>query len=129
MTYLSNAFSLNMLSSSEDFTLVRARKVEPSEVPETAMSVIGHTDTARVVSGILGREVPASRKNVVLNSGDILYVAQYKGPRLPEGATQLPEGSTLEFLEITLKPKGCSGCPAYDCNTCNLMCWLHGHGE
>lgn len=129
MTYLSNAFSLNMLSSSEDFTLIRARKVEPSEVPETAMSVIGHTDTARVLSAILAREVPASRKDVVLNSGDILYVAQYKGPRLPEGATQLPEGSTLEFLEITLKSKGCSGCPACNCYVCTTMCWLHGYGE
>ena len=123
--FLSNAFSLNMISV-DDFTLFRARKVEPSDIPQDAISAIGHADTARVVSGILGYEVQPNRINVELKEDDVLYVAQYKGPRLPEGATTLPEGATLEFLEITLKPEGCGSCPAIDCNACTLMRWTHG---
>ena len=124
-TYLSNAFSLNMVSF-EDFALIRARKVKPADVPQNAISAIGHADTARVVSGILGFEVPANRMNVSLEKDDVLFVAQYKGPRLPEGATQLPDGATLEFLEIMLQPQGCKGCPAYDCNACGMIAWTHG---
>ena len=128
-TYISNAFSMNMVSV-EDFTLIRARKVTPADVPQNAISAIGHADTARVVSSILGYEVPANRVNVSLEKDDVLFVAQYKGPRLPEGATQLPDGATLEFLEITFQPKGCKGCPAVDCNTCGMMSWAHGnHGN
>ena len=124
-TYLGNAFSLNMVSI-EKFTLIRARKVTPSDVPVDAISAIGHADTARVVSGILGREIPANRVNVALEEGDVLYVAQYKGPRLEEGATKLPEGATLEFLEVTLRPNGCGNCPAVDCNLCAMQNWTHG---
>lgn len=124
-TYLSNAFSMNMVSV-EDFTLIRARKVSPTDVPQNAISAIGHADTARIVSGILGYEVPANRMNVSLEKDDVLFVAQYKGPRLPEGATQLPEGATLEFLEITFQPSGCKGCPGVDCNMCTMLSWTHG---
>lgn len=124
MTYLGNSFSLNMISI-DSFALFRARKVEPYDVPVDAISVIGHADTAKVVSGILGREIPANRVNVTLNEGDALYVAQYKGPRLEEGATKLPEGATLEFIEVTLRP-GCDGCPAVDCNSCSMQSWIHG---
>lgn len=125
-TYISNAFSMNMVSV-EDFTLIRARKVTPADVPQNAISAIGHADTARIVSGILGYEVPANRMNVSLEEGDVLFVAQYKGPRLPEGATTLPEGASIEFLEITFQPEGCKGCPAVDCNLCGMTSWAHGN--
>ena len=126
MTYLTNAFSLNMVEV-EKFTLIRARKVTPADVPQGAISAIGHADTARVVSGILGFEVSENRMNVALKEEDVLYVAQYKGPRLPEGATELPEGATLEFLELTIKPEGCTGCRAVECNSCSMMGWTHGY--
>ena len=123
--YLSNSFIINMVEDFEDFILIRSRKINPSEIPADVESAIGHADTARIVSGILGREVPAERKDVHLKRGDVLYVAQYKGPRLPEGATVLPEGARLEFLEFTFA-EGCGNCPAWDCNTCGLNIWCHG---
>lgn len=125
LTYLANELSLNMIPV-EDFTLIRVRKVTPDNVPKNAISAIGHADTARVVSGILGYEVPANRINVSLKKDDVLFVAQYKGPRLPEGATQLPDGATLEFLEITFRQEGCNGCPGTDCNFCTMLSWTHG---
>ena len=125
MNYLTNAFSMNMVSV-ENFTLIRARKVTTADVPRNAISAIGHADTARGVSGVLGYEVPANRINVFLEKDDVLFVAQYRGPRLPEGATQLPDGATLEFLEISFKPEGCKGCPGVDCKPCSMSCLEEG---
>jgi hypothetical protein len=124
--FLSNAFSLNMLLETGTFSLLRVKPVAPSDIPRDVMSCIGHADTATVVSKILGFEVPVNRVNLQLGVEDTLYVAQYRGPRLPEGATELPEGATLEFLQVTIKPEGCGNCGAIDCNTCGMMFWYHG---
>lgn len=126
MKYISNAFSMNMMTV-DDFSLVRIKKVSASEIPADVKSVIGHPDTASVVSNILGFETPYNRVSLTLESDDVLYVAQYKGPRLPEGATELPEGATIEFLEVSMRPEGCSGCPGIDCNLCSMISWMHGN--
>ena len=80
--------------------------IEPVDVNEVAdsefMSVIGHQDTANVVSAILGIPVDMNRMSVKLESGDILYVAQVTGGRLPEGATTIPEGMEIKFLKVTI---------------------------
>lgn len=98
-TYLSNAFSLQMLNLDAN-TTVSVTPIAPHDVPADAVSCIGHPDTAHVVSNILGREVPMNRANVHLELGDVLYVAQITGGRLPEGATTLPEGFSLKFLKV-----------------------------
>ena len=101
--YLGNAFSLQML----DVTVANTVNIVPLTIGEIAgsdfVSVIGHTDTANVVSNILKRDVPANRASVRLERGDVLYVAQVTGGRLPEGATMLPEGFSLAFLKVTIQ--------------------------
>lgn len=122
--YISNAFSFNMVSV-DNFMLVRAEKISCSDIPKDVVSAIGHADTARVVSGILGFEVACNRMQVSLEPGDILYLAQYKGPRLPEGATTLPEGATLEFLKVQLD-KGCpKDCRGDECAMCGMVSFFH----
>lgn len=101
MKYLGNAFSIQMLNVT-DTLQVSVTKIQPEEVPAEAMSVIGHMDTANVVSTILGRPVEMNRKSVKLSSGDELYVAQLVGGRLPEGATTIPEGMKMEFYKISI---------------------------
>lgn len=102
-TYLGNAFSLQML----DVTVANTVNIVPVATGEIAgsafVSVIGHADTANVVSNILKRDVPANRTSVRLEKGDVLYVAQVTGGRLPEGATTLPEGFSLAFLKVTIQ--------------------------
>ena len=125
---LVNAFALSMLPM-EAMNFVRVKKINPKEVPADVESAIGHTDTAKVVSGILGFEVKPNRVSIKLNESDVLYVAQYTGPRLPEGATTLPEGASLEFFEVTFYKEGCRGCHGYDsgtCQNCVFSFWLSG---
>ena len=101
-TYLANAFSLQMLDLS-DAVSVEIVPVTKEEVAASGFeSVVGHQDTANVLTTLLGVEVPMQRVSVRLESGDVLYVAQVTGGRLPEGATTLPEGFTLAFVKVTL---------------------------
>ena len=101
MTYVTNAFSINMINgaSSVDFTPISVE--EASHLLNNGFtSGVGHPDTAVVISSILGKEVVPNRVNVQLAQGDLLIVAQYTGPRLPEGATTLPEGAMIKFWRV-----------------------------
>lgn len=126
--FLANAVSLSMLPL-EAMNFIRVKKINPNEVPADVESAIGHVDTAKVVSNILGFEVKTNRVSIKLTERDVLYVAQYTGPRLPEGATTLPEGASLEFFEVTFRKEGCRGCQGYDsgtCQNCVFSFWLSG---
>lgn len=101
-TYIGNAFSLQMINLEEAKNL-RVEKVNPETIPDDVVSCIGHADTAKVVSEILGREIAMNRISVHLGDGDTLYVAQIVGGRLPEGATSLPEGFSLTFLKVNVE--------------------------
>lgn len=93
MTYLLNAFSLQMLT---DFPC-ECKYEEVSSLPDGLTSAIGHQDTANVLG------VPMNRVNVHLSKGDVAYVAQLQGGRLPEGAVTLPEGFSFKFIKVTVK--------------------------
>ena len=102
---LLNAFSINMFNPSTSFPVFR--EIQVDEVKKISLeSAIGHADTARILSGILEREIPTNRISITLNSGDTAIVAQYIGPRLPEGATQLPEGAILKFYLVKILDVG-----------------------
>lgn len=98
MKYIANAFSLQMLPSL--VMIASVVQVKPEDVPADVVSAIGHADTAAVVSNILGREIPMNRISVSLEPGDVLYVTQLMGGRLPEGATTLPEGFSIRFIQV-----------------------------
>ena len=95
MKYLGNAFSLQMLS-----VFPSTIKVEECSKNEALsadnMSVIGHQDTANILG------VKFNRISVRLERGDVLFVAQIMGGRLPEGCTKLPDGFKLKFLKVTI---------------------------
>ncbi len=98
---LLNAFSINMFNPSTCFPIFR--EIQVDEVKKISLeSAIGHADTAVVLSNILERNISTNRVSVSLNPGDSAIVAQYIGPRLPEGATQLPEGATIKFYLVKM---------------------------
>lgn len=87
--YLLNAFSLQMVD-----TPCSVKFSEVDELPAGLVSAIGHADTAKVLG------VPMNRINVHLSAGDVAFVAQLQGGRLPEGSTTLPEGVTFKFIKV-----------------------------
>ena len=89
------------------------------------VGAVGHANTAAVIDAMLGLHFtplrddgwlqsspegvyttaayisPTYRTSVTLAAGDVAYVAQFIGPRLPEGATALPEGATIVWYKVT----------------------------
>lgn len=112
---LCNAFSINMLKKEEchfrffpltdmDMGVLAERLAEATQ-EGTLVNAIGHPDTDRIVRSTLG-EVgtslpPAQRISVTVGRNTVLFVAQYSGPRLPEGATVLPEGARIDWWQVT----------------------------
>lgn len=87
--YLLNAFSLQMVD-----VPCNVKFEEVDVLPSNLKSAVGHADTAAVLG------VECNRINVHLNKGNIAYVAQLIGGRLPEGATKLPDGFKFKFIKV-----------------------------
>lgn len=77
---------------------------EAASVGVTHTSAVGHVDMACIMSTDLKMAVAHNRATVSLDAGKhCLLVAQYRGPRLPEGATSLPEGASIQWVGVRLK--------------------------
>jgi hypothetical protein len=96
---LLNSLSLNTYNYRRCFPLASDISVE-SVKKETLESCIGHAETAKIISGIIGREILPNRVTTFFNTNDECIVAQYIGPRLPEGAISLPEGAEIRFVHV-----------------------------
>lgn len=99
MRYICNAFSLGMLGTAPA-SLLAVRSVTAAgaaELAREATSAVGHASTAAIFASLLGRPVETARLTLTLAPGDEALVGQYIGPRLPEGATSLPEGARIEW--------------------------------
>jgi len=105
--YLCNALSLGMLAARAGTTIyisaVSADVIAEQIKLGFVQSAVGHADTAALFAKILGAPVPMARVSLSLGEGDACFVGQYIGPRLPEGATTLPEGATIEWLRIDFR--------------------------
>lgn len=98
MIYITNAFSLNMLENHMNklvITQITKKDLERALKGEYT-SAIGHQEIADLLN------VPYNRVTLKVKKGDVVYVAQYSGPRLEEGATELPDGATIYYYHIVL---------------------------
>jgi len=68
------------------------------------VSAVGHADTAALFSNILGVDIRPNRVSVRLTEGEQALLGQYSGPRLPEGATALPEGAKITWIRVEVQP-------------------------
>lgn len=110
--YICNAFSLSMLDadvqrsdnlrvpmpigSNADARDWLSHRREGVEI----VSAVGHADTSAVFSTLLGIPVAANRISVKLTDDSDALIGQYTGPRLPVGATELPEGASIEWWVV-----------------------------
>jgi len=107
--YILNSFSFNMINPGTVFKMVMVDRSSVEEVVAIladlrgkneggVISAVGHADTAKIFSQLLGEEIVAARVTVSLKMGDLAVVGQYVGTRLPEGATSLPEGARIDWI-------------------------------
>jgi len=101
---LLNAFSLNMVELpcsiiASEVSLDEARTLAATDFE----SAVGHADTAAIFADQLGVPVPANRTTIALEKGERVLVGQYRGPRLPEGVTTLPEGSSIVWTLVEIR--------------------------
>ena len=101
--FILNAFSLNMIVGDADVIVREVSRTMAASLAANCPSAVGHEDTAAVFSSVLGVEIPCNRATVALKDGDVALVGQYSGPRLPEGATSLPEGATIKWLVVEVR--------------------------
>ena len=103
MYIISNAFSLNMVA--EDCTIT-LRNMSLNEVSGTLSnykfkSIVGHNDTAVLFSNVIGINIPCNRETFLLKN-ETLIVGQYKGPRLEEGTTKLPQDASIKWMQVEI---------------------------
>lgn len=114
--FICNAFSLSMLDREIQSRPARDAVYESARVPSPVSdellteycrmmldgqieweSAVGHADTASVFANELGLPIMQNRVSVKLIGETRALIGQYTGPRLPEGATSLPEGARIEW--------------------------------
>ena len=94
MKYVSNAFSLAMLNGNCNLSVEEISEEVFDNVKDDCISCVGHEDTANILGVVF------NRASITLEKGDVLFVAQLQGGRLPEGATKLPDGFKFKFLKV-----------------------------
>lgn len=101
---LLNAFSLSMVTTPCKVAVETISTEQAAKLVQGGFnSAVGHADTAAIISSVLGVDVGVNRVSVALKTGESAVVAQYKGPRLAEGTTTLPEGSEMAFMLVTVE--------------------------
>ena len=97
MIFVGNVFTFGFLSNKN--VDIKSREITWSEFDqvlkdENFVNYMGHADVAHMV----GLEM--NRISISVSKGDVVYLAQYDGPRLPEGCTVLPEGASLVPIKV-----------------------------
>ena len=106
---ITNAFSLGMVLGNETLRMVEIPVeqavsiiIEAQVDGEDFVSAVGHEDTARVFSNLLGQRIEKNRVNVKLGEDfEQMLVGQLTGGRLPEGATVLPPDYSIKWFYLT----------------------------
>lgn len=123
--YIANAFSLQMLPQEAGSQGLRVELLDDParaaweiqvehEEGQPIDCAIGHPDLCTIARQQLDRRgdeeftgewldvLQPSRISVELKKDDLVYVAQYTGPRLSEGATELPPDAEIRWWRILL---------------------------
>lgn len=106
-TKLLNALSINFFAAELQMNhgvMLSVIKIGTEQAKQELLqgfdSFVGHADLANILFQILGIQIPVHRGQYEFQPGDLMIIAQYTGPRLPEGATQLPDGAEIQFFRV-----------------------------
>lgn len=102
---LVNSISLNMFPGRKNIRM-RIEEISRERFVELLLprfeSYIGHRDLADLLTSMLGVTIGTNRSNYTYEDGDVIAVAQYVGPRLPEGTNRLPDGAEIRFFVVVI---------------------------
>lgn len=98
-SYICNSFSLQMIKLLSSFKLngIEITEAQFNHMRNGAKSYVGH----RAAAEELGVEF--NRDDLLLKPGDILYVRQITGKRLPEGVNTLPENIEIKYYQLVVE--------------------------
>jgi hypothetical protein len=104
--YICNSFSIQMAPKGgclrfRPITTEKARMfILYPRADMTISNAIGHEETAAIADSQMQcnkHVIRCNRISIQLESKDDLIICQYIGPRLPPGATTLPEGAEINW--------------------------------
>ena len=113
-----NAFSINMFNDDMKNNVVSFDKtgthwikklvIEATKEGVEIVNGIGHRETGSIITNMFSPEIAipqpeSERPNIILEKDDIVAIAQYRGQRLQEGTTTLPEGAMIEWWIVRFK--------------------------
>jgi len=112
-----NALSINLIPEGGEINLIPiSASTATFLLRDGVKSFIGHAETAAVISSQLGIDVPFNRAHGSIE--DAAIIAQYVGPRLPEGATALPDGAEIRFFLAKYAARALGGNDPLTCSKC-----------
>lgn len=105
MVYLANSFSFQMCNGTNrgkiNFEVVPASDVVLLLENNHFISAVGHEETAKFLSDLLGIYIPYNRISIRLDNHDVLIVAQYINGRITDGIKLTPD--SFKFYKVTLE--------------------------
>ena len=106
MKYLANTFSPMMLGELE---WAEVTPIELDELPPMSelTSVVSHEVTAKVLSALMGEEVPFNRINLTLELGDVLYciIPNFRASEAREFSYEEVAESGYRCFQVRVSPK------------------------
>lgn len=99
--YLTTTFSPSMLAVGCRAVITECKL---SDVPASAESAVGHAVTAKVLSVLLGREVPFNRVNLLLRPGDEVYavIPQFRAEEAREFTKEEVEDAGYRAFKVMI---------------------------
>lgn len=104
LRYVCNVFTIAMAPDGGrlEYRQVTVDEARSLLTERDCYQAVGHEQTVGLANAQLGSDLlQFNRVSVRLESGDDLVLCQYVGPRLPEGATTLPEGAEIRWYHAT----------------------------
>jgi len=111
-TYLTNAFSFNMVDQigTVEFDMLvdvvtssAMREHVEDSVKEGSLCIsMSNQATCDLLNAIIGGSIAPEKGNVDAKIGDTVLIMQYNGPRLYNGAKNIPEGGKVRFYKVQI---------------------------
>lgn len=105
MIYLANTFSPMMLPEKSGYIAMVREMKEIPKLPDFFISIISHHVTAKVISTLIGFDVPCSRTNVALKPNDevICIIPNFRASEAREFTREEVENAGFRVFSVIVR--------------------------